>query len=150
MYTIQREIGRLEGFKIGLVGDLANGRTVRSLAYVLSMYKDVKMYFVAPDVVSGLSSSAALCLALLPGREAGWEGEAVGKRGFCCRGCHPQCGLRAVPALPCLVLLQCRMKDDIKSYLTGVGVDWEEVDDLAQVPWGAGVEGVMQFWGAGG
>jgi aspartate carbamoyltransferase catalytic subunit len=51
VYTIQREIGRLEGFKIGLVGDLANGRTVRSLAYVLSMYKDVKMYFVAPDVV---------------------------------------------------------------------------------------------------
>ena len=33
------------------VGDLANGRTVRSLAYVLSMYPGVKMYFVAPDVV---------------------------------------------------------------------------------------------------
>ena len=40
-------------------------------------------------------------------------------------------------ALPCLVLpLQCRMKDDIKSYLTSVGVDWQEVDDLAQVPCG--------------
>lgn len=38
MYTIQREIGRLENFHIGLIGDLANGRTVRSLAYVLSMY----------------------------------------------------------------------------------------------------------------
>jgi hypothetical protein len=25
------------------------------------------------------------------------------------------------------------MKDDIKEYLTGVGVDWEEVDDLAKV-----------------
>lgn len=30
----------------------ANGRTVRSLAYMLSMYKGVKIYFVAPDVVS--------------------------------------------------------------------------------------------------
>ena len=25
------------------------------------------------------------------------------------------------------------MKDDIKSYLTSINVDWEEVDDLAQV-----------------
>lgn len=74
VYTIQREIGRLENFRIGMVGDLANGRTVRSLAYVLSMFPGVKMYFVAPLVV--------------------------------------------------------RMKDDIKQYLTKVGVEWEEVDDL--------------------
>ena len=47
---------------------------MRSLAYVLAMYPNVKMYFVAPDVV--------------------------------------------------------RMKDDIKAYLTGEGVDWQEVDDL--------------------
>ncbi|CAM8995171.1 unnamed protein product [Rhodiola kirilowii] len=51
MYTIQREIGRLDGIKVGLVGDLANGRTVRSLAYLLARYKDVKIYFVSPDVV---------------------------------------------------------------------------------------------------
>lgn len=51
IYTIQREIGRLDGIKVGLVGDLANGRTARSLAYLLSKYKDVKVYFVAPDVV---------------------------------------------------------------------------------------------------
>jgi hypothetical protein len=51
VYTIKREIGRLEDFSIGLVGDLANGRTVRSLAYLLSMYPGVKMYFVAPEVV---------------------------------------------------------------------------------------------------
>ena len=51
VYTIQREVGKLEGVKIGLVGDLANGRTARSLAYLLSMYPRVKMYFVAPDVV---------------------------------------------------------------------------------------------------
>eukprot|EP00882_Tetradesmus_deserticola_P031110 GHRQ01035163.1.p1 GENE.GHRQ01035163.1~~GHRQ01035163.1.p1 ORF type:complete len:322 (+),score=75.64 GHRQ01035163.1:172-1137(+) len=77
VYSIRKEIGRLDNFKIGLVGDLLNGRTVHSLAYVLSMFKGVKMYFVAPQVVA--------------------------------------------------------MKDDIKTYLTSKGVDWEEVDDLHQV-----------------
>lgn len=35
------------------------------------------------------------------------------------------------------------MKDDIKTYLTSVGVDWEEVNDLAMVSgWeGGGGEG---------
>ncbi len=72
VYTIQREIGRLERFNIGLVGDLANGRTVRSLAYVLSMYSNVKMYFVAPDVVGGgLWSKGSLVLGRL--MEGGWR-----------------------------------------------------------------------------
>ncbi|KAG6382370.1 hypothetical protein SASPL_157962 [Salvia splendens] len=51
MYTIQREIGKLDGIKVGLVGDLAYGRTVRSLAYLLAKYKDVKIYFVSPETV---------------------------------------------------------------------------------------------------
>lgn len=51
VYTIQKEIGRLDDFKIAMVGDLANGRTVRSLAYLLSKYEGVKVYFVAPRVV---------------------------------------------------------------------------------------------------
>lgn len=51
VYTIQREIGRLDNINVGLVGDLANGRTVRSLAYLLGKYSNVKLYFVAPDVV---------------------------------------------------------------------------------------------------
>lgn len=38
VYTIQKEVGRLDNIRVGLVGDLANGRTVRSLAYLLSMY----------------------------------------------------------------------------------------------------------------
>lgn len=51
-YTIQREIGRLENIKVGLVGDLANGRTVRSLAFLLGQnYKNVSFAFVAPKVV---------------------------------------------------------------------------------------------------
>ncbi|KAG2486892.1 hypothetical protein HYH03_014486 [Edaphochlamys debaryana] len=51
LYTIQREIGRLDDIKVGCIGDLANGRTVRSLCMCLSMYKNVQFYFVAPDVV---------------------------------------------------------------------------------------------------
>lgn len=51
IYTIEREIGKLDGIKVGLVGDLAYGRTVRSLAYLLAKYLDVKIYFVSPDVV---------------------------------------------------------------------------------------------------
>nr|GMD93537.1 aspartate carbamoyltransferase 2, chloroplastic-like [Ipomoea batatas] len=51
VYTIQREIGKLDGIKVALVGDLAYGRTVRSLAFLLAKYQDVKIYFVSPDVV---------------------------------------------------------------------------------------------------
>lgn len=51
MYTIDREIGHIDSISIALVGDLANGRTVRSLCYLLAKYKDPKIYFVAPPVV---------------------------------------------------------------------------------------------------
>jgi aspartate carbamoyltransferase catalytic subunit len=48
LYTIQREIGRLDGLRIAMVGDLAQGRTVRSLAYLLGKFDGVRMWFVAP------------------------------------------------------------------------------------------------------
>lgn len=51
VYTIRKELGRLNGLTVGLVGDLANGRTVRSLVYLLGKYQDIKFFFVAPDVV---------------------------------------------------------------------------------------------------
>ena len=35
-----------------MVGDLANGRTVRSLTYLLSKYKDINFWFVAPPQVA--------------------------------------------------------------------------------------------------
>jgi len=34
-----------------MVGDLANGRTVRSLAYLLGKYRDIRIVFVSPDNV---------------------------------------------------------------------------------------------------
>lgn len=50
IYTIQKEIGGIDDTSVALVGDLANGRTVRSLAYMLSKFERVKLYFVAPSV----------------------------------------------------------------------------------------------------
>ncbi len=51
LYTIRKEIGAIEGLRIAMVGDLAQGRTVRSLAYLLSKYRDVKIHFVAPPLL---------------------------------------------------------------------------------------------------
>ena len=51
MYTIDKEIGRLDGISVAMVGDLANGRTVRSLCYLLTKYDDMTLYFVAPEMV---------------------------------------------------------------------------------------------------
>lgn len=48
LYTIQKELGKIDGIVIAFVGDLKNGRTVRSLAYLLGKYKKVKMYFISP------------------------------------------------------------------------------------------------------
>src|SRR5579883_3421078 len=38
LYTIQKEIGGINGLSIAMVGDLAQGRTVRSLAYLLGKF----------------------------------------------------------------------------------------------------------------
>ena len=51
VYTIEREIGRLDGISIAFVGDLANGRTARSLCYLLAKFESPRIYFVAPEVV---------------------------------------------------------------------------------------------------
>ena len=52
LYTIRDELKRIDGINIAMVGDLANGRTVRSLTYLLSKYKDIKIWFVAPPAVA--------------------------------------------------------------------------------------------------
>jgi len=51
LYTIEKELGQISDISIALVGDLQNGRTVRSLCYLLSKYSNVKITFVSPDVV---------------------------------------------------------------------------------------------------
>ena len=50
LYTIQKEIGQIAGVSIAMVGDLARGRTVRSLSYLLGKFPDVKIYYVSPEV----------------------------------------------------------------------------------------------------
>lgn len=51
MYTLQRSFadrGGIDGKKIAMVGDLKRGRTVRSLCRLLSLYKNIELYFASP------------------------------------------------------------------------------------------------------
>jgi len=51
IYTLRRSFekrGGIDHKKVVFVGDLARGRTVRSLAYLLTNYVGVKQYFIAP------------------------------------------------------------------------------------------------------
>ena len=52
LYTIRDELSKIDGVRVAMVGDLANGRTVRSLTYLLSKFKDIKLWFVAPPQVA--------------------------------------------------------------------------------------------------
>lgn len=51
LYTIEKELGQVDDIAIAVVGDLANGRTVRSLCYLLARYRNVQIFMVAPEVV---------------------------------------------------------------------------------------------------
>jgi aspartate carbamoyltransferase catalytic subunit len=48
-YTIYRELGRLDNITIAMVGDLANGRTIRSLSYLLGKFSGIRIIFVSPE-----------------------------------------------------------------------------------------------------
>lgn len=48
MYTIQREMGKIDGLTIAFVGDLKFGRTVHSLIYLLAHY-NVKILCISPE-----------------------------------------------------------------------------------------------------
>jgi len=50
MTTIKSEFKDIDGLKIALAGDLKYGRTVKSLAYALSLY-DVELFFVSPSLL---------------------------------------------------------------------------------------------------
>ena len=49
VYTLYREFGKIDGLKIAMVGDLASGRTVRSLCYLLGKFEDIEIIFVSPE-----------------------------------------------------------------------------------------------------
>jgi aspartate carbamoyltransferase catalytic subunit len=51
LYTIHRERRGLEGLSIAIIGELDRGRTARSLAYLLSKFERVRIFFVSPPEV---------------------------------------------------------------------------------------------------
>lgn len=51
VYTLQKKLGKLDGRTIAMVGDLKFGRTVHSLAYLLTLFHDIKFIFIAPPAL---------------------------------------------------------------------------------------------------
>ena len=50
LFTIQEELGAIDGLKVAMVGDLRYGRTVHSLTRLLTQY-DVSLRFVSPEIL---------------------------------------------------------------------------------------------------
>jgi aspartate carbamoyltransferase catalytic subunit len=70
VYTIRREIGRSNNLRVGMVGDLKHGRTVRSLAYLLSREPQQELVFIAPhELAIGNDIKAHLSENGVPYRE---------------------------------------------------------------------------------
>jgi aspartate carbamoyltransferase catalytic subunit len=47
LYTIHKAKGRIDGLKIGLIGDLLNGRTIHSLSQLFALY-NIELFLAAP------------------------------------------------------------------------------------------------------
>lgn len=81
LYTIQREYSRLgkliDGSQVAMVGDLKYGRTVHSLAKLLSLYRGLRFTFVAPkslempgdivETLAGRGHTVEICDSLARG-----------------------------------------------------------------------------------
>lgn len=50
LFTISEELGKMDGLTVTMLGDLKYGRTVHSLARLLSLY-NAKLNYVAPDIL---------------------------------------------------------------------------------------------------
>jgi aspartate carbamoyltransferase catalytic subunit len=48
VYTIKKELGRIGGLRVALVGDLLNGRTIHSLLPLLSLWPGVTIDLISP------------------------------------------------------------------------------------------------------
>jgi aspartate carbamoyltransferase catalytic subunit len=61
LYTIRHELGRLDGLRVALVGDLKYGRAARSLALLMRDLRDIELTFVSPAAIPmGADVRAAL------------------------------------------------------------------------------------------
>jgi len=47
---MKRELGKIDGLKVALLGDLKYGRTVHSLSYALALY-DTTIYMISPPTL---------------------------------------------------------------------------------------------------
>jgi aspartate carbamoyltransferase catalytic subunit len=52
MFTLYKSFGRVDNLDVAIVGDLKHGRTVRSLAYLLSKFPNNKIHFISPVELS--------------------------------------------------------------------------------------------------
>jgi aspartate carbamoyltransferase len=50
-FTIMEELGRLDNLNVTMLGDLKYGRTVHSLARLLSQFNGIKLNYVSPDIL---------------------------------------------------------------------------------------------------
>jgi len=51
VYTLWRELGRIDGLRVALVGDLSYQRSTNSLAYMLALFTGLKIYLVSPQLL---------------------------------------------------------------------------------------------------
>jgi len=79
VYTIREEIGTVNGLTICLCGDLKHGRTVHSLAVLLSLY-DIKLRLVSPPGLEMPPSVVQEIKVRETGRQGG--GERKPRTGF--------------------------------------------------------------------
>ncbi|HKY55299.1 MAG TPA: hypothetical protein VJM08_13370, partial [Anaerolineales bacterium] len=50
-FTIREELGRLDDLNVTMLGDLKYGRTVHSLARLLSAFDGIKLNYVSPEIL---------------------------------------------------------------------------------------------------
>ncbi len=50
-FTISEELGRLDNLNVTMLGDLKYGRTVHSLARLLTLFSGITLSYVAPDIL---------------------------------------------------------------------------------------------------
>jgi len=51
VFTIREELGRLDNLTVTLLGDLKYGRTVHSLARLMTRFDNVKLHYVSPKIL---------------------------------------------------------------------------------------------------
>src|SRR5687768_16750313 len=70
LYTIRHELGRIDGLRVALVGDLRFGRTARSLTRLFRLTAGTELIFVSPPAVPmGEDVRAELDSAGIPHRD---------------------------------------------------------------------------------